>query len=171
MDVLQSYDPFLNHGLYLITMKPYRVERERKWGCLSWKKWLCEPNHCEILYLDCFSLENSAKSKRISIIACIADIKKIENAALLFNFSTCNFFQLLQCIKFLSGYNYNLFISDKKCPFGVLPISTRSRDKFPNEPFSTGTLKLPISWQILPATDPSIFSTVCFFLFSILNGF
>lgn len=153
-------------GLYLITMKPYRVEREKKWGCLSWKKWLCEPNHCEVLYHDCFSLENSAKSKIISIIACNADIKQIENAAFLFNFSTCNFFQLLQYIKFLSGYNYNLFISDKKCPFGVLSISSWSRDKFSNEPFSTRTLKLPISWQILPATDPSIFLTGFFPFFS-----
>lgn len=148
--------------LYLITMKPYREEREKKWGCLSWKKWLCEPNHCEVLYRDCFSLENSAKSKIISIIVCIADIKQIENA-FLFDFSTCNFFQLLQYIKFLSEYNYNLFISDKKCPFGVLPISSWSRDMFSNEPFSTSTLKLPISWQILPATDLSIFSTAFFF--------
>lgn len=157
-------------GLYLIAVKLYRVKREKKWGCLSWKKRLCEPNHCEVLYLDCFSLENSAKSKIISIIACIADIKQIENAAFLSNSSTCNFFQLLQYIKFPSGYNYKLFINDKKCPFGVLPISTLSRDKFSNEPFSTSTLKLAISWQILPATDLSKFSTVFFFFFSILNG-
>lgn len=152
-------------GLYLISMKSYRVEREKKWDCLSWKKWLCEPHHCEVLYLDCFSLENSAKSKIISIMVCIADTKRIENAAYLFNFSACNFFQLLQYIKFLSGYNYNLFISDKKFPFGVLPISSQSRDKFFNEPFSTSTLKLPISWQNLPVTDLSIFPTVFLFFF------
>lgn len=144
-------------GLYLITMKPYRVERQKKWGCLSWQKWLCELNHCEVLYLDCFSLENSAKSKIISIIACIADIKQIENAAFLFNLH-------LQHIEFLSGYNYNLFISEEKCPSGVLPISTRGRDKISNEPFSTSTLKLPIRWQISPATDLSKFSTRVFFI-------
>lgn len=56
-------------------------------------------------------------------------------------------------------------LSVTKCPFGGLPISTQSKDKFSNESFSTSTLKLPISWQILPATDLSIFSTVFFFLF------
>lgn len=142
-------------GLCLITMKPHRVEREKKCGCLSWKKWLREPNHCEVLYLDCFSLQNSAKSKIISIIT-HADIKQIEIAAFLFSLH-------LPHIKSLSGYNKGLFITEEKCPFEVLPISTWGRDKFSNEPFSTSTLKLPISWQISPAADLSKFSTRCFF--------
>lgn len=62
-------------------------------------------------------------------------------------------------------------LSVTKCPFGVLPIGTKSRDKFSNEPFITSTLKLPISWKILPATVLSKFSTGFFFFFSILNGF
>lgn len=83
---------------------------------------------------------------------------KAENAA--FPFSL-----LLQHIKSLSRYNYNLFLGEEECLSGVLPISTWGRDKFSNEPFSTSILKVPISWQISPATDLSKFSMRCFFNF------
>lgn len=126
MDVLQSFDPFFSHGLYLITMKPYREEREKKWGCLSWKKWLCEPNHWEILYLDCFSLENSAKSKRISIIVCIADINVFfltSQLATSFNFyNTSNSFQdiITTCLSVTKSALLGFFLSAPEAEISFL---------------------------------------------------
>lgn len=46
--------------------------------------------------------------------------------------------------------NQDLFITEEKCPSEVLPNSTGGRDKISKEPFSTSTLKLPISQQISP---------------------
>lgn len=166
--LLQSNDPFFSHWfvfdnhealqsrkgkeMKLPELKEVAVWTEPLWGFISWL--LLSEKLCQVYN----NFHNSMNCRY-----------KAENAAFLFSL-------LLEHIKSLSRYNYNLFLkSEEECLSGVLPISTWGRDKFSNEPFSTSILKLPISWQISPATALSKCSMRCFFnfffLLMVLNEF